>query len=93
MSEISSEAKAKIIAALEKAGARMPCPRCGNQKFSLLGGYLNHSVQTELTGLTLGGPSIPSVVVVCDRCGFISQHALGALGLLPRSDASSGNKP
>jgi hypothetical protein len=23
------------------------------------------------------------VTVVCTRCGFISQHALGALGLLP----------
>ena len=26
---------------------------------------------------------IPSIPIICNRCGFISSHALGILGLLP----------
>jgi ribosomal protein S27AE len=83
VAEIPEEKKKQIIEALDKAGAKLPCPRCGNGSFTLLGGYFNHPIQTGLTGLVIGGPSVPSVVVVCNRCGFISQHALGVLGMLP----------
>ena len=27
--------------------------------------------------------AIPTIAIVCNNCGYISQHALGALGLLP----------
>jgi hypothetical protein len=83
MAEISEVQKKKIIDALANRQAKLPCPRCANPSFSLLGGYFNQPIQTELGGLVIGGPSVPSVVVVCNRCGFMSQHALGALGLLP----------
>ena len=81
--EIPTEEKNRIIQALEKAGAILPCPRCGNQTFSLVGGYFNQFVQPKLAGIIIGGPSVPSVAVICDRCGFIAQHALGTLKLLP----------
>lgn len=87
MSELSQEQKQKIIKALEEHEARLPCPRCGNQSFMLLGGYFNQTIQTELSSIALGGPSVPSVVTACKRCGFLSQHALGVLGLLPREEA------
>jgi len=92
MSEVPPEQKKRIVEALEKAGARMPCPRCGNTSFSLLDGYFNQPVQTELGGLVLGGPSVPSVVVVCSKCGYLSQHALGTLGLLPKPSAEEAKK-
>jgi hypothetical protein len=92
MSEISAEQKQRIIEALNKAGARLPCPRCGNNNFTLLDGYFNQTVQTELGGLVLGGPSVPSVVVVCARCGYLSQHALGALNLLPKLPSEEAKK-
>ncbi|MEI6135493.1 MAG: hypothetical protein WCP72_11005 [Desulfomonile sp.] len=82
MAEISDGEKQKIVAALEQRDAKKPCPRCGNQNFSLLGGYFNQPIQTQLSGLVIGGPSVPSVVVICSNCGFMAQHALGALGLL-----------
>ena len=73
----------KIISRLEEKGVKLPCPRCGNNSFSLIDGYFNQTIQNELKGLVIGGPSIPSVITACNQCGFISQHALGALGLLP----------
>jgi len=87
--EMPHAQKQKIIKALEERGARLPCPRCGNNSFTLLDGYFNQTVQTDLKGMVLGGPSVPSVVVACNRCGYLSQHALGALGLLPQEEAKN----
>ena len=90
MEPLSNSDKQRIIEALKQAGAKLPCPRCGNNQFSLLDGYFNNTVQTELRGLVLGGTSVPSVVVVCSRCGFLAQHAIGALGLMPEQDEHGG---
>ena len=86
MPEWSQEQKDRIIKALTEKGVELPCPRCGNSNFTLVNGYFAQPIQPELGSITLGGPNIPSVVTVCTRCGFISQHALGALGLLPSAE-------
>lgn len=87
--EIPLEQKTRIVKALEDAGARLPCPRCANQGWVLMDGYFNQPVQTALSGLVIGGPSVPSVVVICNQCGYLSQHALGVLGLLPAAPAEA----
>jgi len=90
MKELSKEEKERILQALEDRGVKLPCPRCGNSSFTLLDGYFNQTIQTDLKGTVIGGPSVPSVVAICDRCGYLSQHALGALGLLPKENDKSG---
>lgn len=82
--QLSEERKKEIIKVLDELGAKLPCPRCGNPHFILIDGYFNQTIQPELQGIVLGGPSIPSVVVACNKCGFLSQHALGVIGLLPK---------
>ena len=89
MQQISDREKKEILKALEERGAKLPCPRCGNQSFTVIDGYFNQTIQTALKGMVLGGPSVPSVVVVCNRCGYLSQHALGVLGLLPKEEAKN----
>jgi predicted nucleic-acid-binding Zn-ribbon protein len=85
METMSSEEKQKIIDILSKKGANRPCPRCNEKNFTLLDGYFNQSIQQMLTpNLIIGGPSVPSIVVVCNNCGYMSQHALGVLGLLSK---------
>ena len=73
----------EIVKELKKRGVALPCPRCGNQHFTIVDGVFNQPLQAQMSGLVVGGPSIPSAVTVCQRCGFVAQHALGALGLLP----------
>ena len=81
--EFPKETKEKIINALKEKGAlNNPCPRCRSKNFTLLDGYLNNQVQMGLGNVFFGGPSVPSVVVVCSQCGYMSQHAIGVLGLL-----------
>jgi hypothetical protein len=89
MPEWSQERKDKIVKALTEKGVRLPCPRCGNQRFTLVDGYFSEPIQGELGGIVLGGPTIPSIVTICTQCGFISQHALGALGLLPKEEENN----
>lgn len=84
MTELSKEDQDRIIQALELVGATKPCPRCGNSTFSLVDGYFTHFIQKSLGGVNLGGPSIPTAVVVCSNCGWVAEHALGALKLLPK---------
>ena len=84
MVQLSEEQKQNIIKKLQDRGAVLPCPRCGNQSFTLLDGYFSDSLQIKMGVMVLGGPTVPSVVTACQRCGFMAQHALGSLGLLPQ---------
>jgi len=84
---MDEEQKRKIIKVLQDKGAVLPCSRCGSQKFTLIDGYFNQPLQQHISNnLIIGGSSIPLVGVVCDRCGFIAYHAIGALGLMPQAE-------
>ncbi|XQA69534.1 hypothetical protein ACM9XB_18750 [Xanthomonas sacchari] len=74
----------KVADILQAKGVKLPCHRCGTRNFSVIDGYVNYSVQPELSGgIVIGGPTVPAVLVACDNCGALTAHALGALGLLP----------
>ncbi len=77
------EEKQKIAAKIQQVLPYIECPICHNRHFVIADGYFNTSIQGQLNGMMLGGPSIPSIGLICNKCGFISHHALGVLGLLP----------
>src|SRR5258708_1992930 len=74
---------------LLERGVALPCPRCGPPPFNLEPYYLAHPIQINLSSISLGGANIPTVVTTCMRCGFLSEHALGVLGLLSKSPNST----
>lgn len=74
----------QIAKLLTERGATKPCHRCGHTNFAVIDGYSSFSLQDSLEGgLVLGGPAVPVVTVACTKCGAITPHALGPLGLLP----------
>ena len=75
--------KDEIIQKLIEKGVNKPCPRCGNDAFTLIDGYFNQTIQDSVSGHVVGGASVPSIVTACTNCGFLSQYALGSIGLLP----------
>lgn len=77
-----SPLRQKIIDALNARGAMRPCSCCGKQKFALLDGFSRIHQQTDPSTVNLGGPTVPCAVVICENCGNVNLHALGALGLL-----------
>jgi predicted RNA-binding Zn-ribbon protein involved in translation (DUF1610 family) len=89
MQELTQEQKVKIIAALNELGAVHSCPRCGHDSFVLWDYILNQ----PRSALRLDPPNIPSVTVVCDRCGYICHHALAILqDFIAASDSANNRK-
>jgi uncharacterized Zn finger protein len=68
-----------IVAALTKRGVNQPCPRCGHPNFSVVG-------ETEIPvspepSFGVSSPVIPVVIVACQNCGYVNQHATTVLDL------------
>lgn len=92
--EVLSESQKKEIA--QKLSSIIPtltCPMCGNHHFTIVDGYFTPTIQKDIQNLQLGGTVMPTVAIVCNNCGFVSSHALGVLGLLPKNEnAIDGTK-
>lgn len=75
--DTSEESREEILEALKLNGVNLPCPRCSNSDFSLLEGYfLQPLIQKDTDiGQFATLPQIPSVVIMCNKCGYLSQHA------------------
>jgi len=65
------------------SGQPFKCPMCAGPSFEIADGYFNNQLQNNLSSITIGGPSIPTIGIVCTRCGFLSQHALGIVDAPP----------
>ena len=63
------------------------CPMCHNRHFAILDGYLVFPVPDDYKmSFFQAQKSIPAIGIICTKCGFISQHALGILGLLEKNE-------
>jgi len=83
----------KIAEKLKEKGALRPCHRCGQNSFTVLEGFSNIHLQEDFSaGLVIGGPSVPVAHIVCNNCGAITPHALGALDMLQKEGAKNGGK-
>ena len=71
----------EVVEALTNKGVKLPCPRCNLMKFSIVG-ETQIPLQENPNVITIGGPSIPTVIIACDNCGYITQHATLPLGLV-----------
>ncbi len=72
-------------------GAEVRCPMCGNGRFTVLEGFIRNDVQQSADGFSIGEGSVPAVAIVCTRCGFISQHAVGVIHPESFEGARAGN--
>jgi hypothetical protein len=80
---ISADDKHKIVAALKARGAGT-CPRCRDSQWTV-SEYSRIEVQATMERNTAEGTTIPAVMIVCEHCGFIAQHALQPLGIWPHA--------
>lgn len=92
MANLTDMQKEEITQILKERGALQNCPRCGNSHFILVDGFITHYLQPNAIGVTLGGLSMPCVAVVCNNCGFMSEHSLGLLGLLRKYEDLDSKK-
>ena len=85
MSDKKKFDKDRFAQLLTEKGAKNPCHRCGHKSFALIDGYSFLPVN-EKQGAILGGPTIPAILIVCNNCGSITPHALGAFEKLENND-------
>lgn len=84
ISEKLTPKQRKIAEALIKCGVNLPCPRCGNTDFVIVDNYVIHPLTSDLRRPI--GKNIPTAITICEQCGYVSEHALGALQLLPKEE-------
>ncbi|HEX9084224.1 MAG TPA: hypothetical protein VF836_05770 [Gemmatimonadaceae bacterium] len=87
---ISADDKHKIVTALKARGAGS-CPRCNDSQWTV-SEFLRIDVQATMDRDSMERSTIPAIMVVCEHCGFISQHALQPLGVWPHSAAEIQHK-
>jgi transcription elongation factor Elf1 len=80
---ISIEEQKRIVSELNHKIPTLKCPMCNHNNFVLAEGYFTNSLQAKVGSFVIGGPAIPTIPIICSNCGFLSQHAMGVLGLLP----------
>lgn len=85
---ISAGDKHRIVAALKTRGAGS-CPRCQNSQWTV-SEYSMIEVQATMKRNSVEKTTIPAVMIVCENCGFISQHALQPLGIWPHATTDVG---
>lgn len=79
--KISQELKDEIEKKLSDLITINTCPRCGSKDFSVADGLVVHVLQDNDSALVLDGDSIFCAAVICNNCGYFSEHALGTLGI------------
>lgn len=88
----SSEEKKRYVGLLQSKHVNVHCPMCNNTNFIIADSFIRNDLQSNLKSINIGGPSIPSIAIICSQCGFISQHAIGVLGLLKNEEESKNAK-
>lgn len=92
LSELQQE---RIAERLRELGAVLPCPRCGGASFSLISDVNLVPVIPVVGGIRTASRALPAALLMCNQCGFLSSHALIALGLAeditdtPQSEADN----
>jgi len=78
----------EVVATLKEKGVTKPCPRCALSNFSIIGeSEITVKKQSPsgrgLLGLAAIANTIqitmPVVIITCDNCGYVSQHAKASL--------------
>jgi ribosomal protein S27AE len=80
MSTLSPNQRKSILDALARSNASLRCPRCAQGQLGLADGYVVDHLQQEPRNVVIGGDNrLTSIVLICDRCGYMAQHALDVL--------------
>jgi hypothetical protein len=87
---VDKELRDKVGALLQerftKGGKAMACPMCTHTVFAVADGVHLTTVQDNTKQLMFAGQSIPSWVIVCVQCGYVSLHAIGIVMKLEEWD-------
>lgn len=73
---MEKERAEQIIAALQRKGVDLPCPRCGHTAFDVVG---EPDLLLKEGGWVTSSEVLPTALIACRWCGFLCRHALRVL--------------
>ncbi|MCQ4188514.1 hypothetical protein [Methylocystis suflitae] len=79
--DASSSAEERSLYLAEEINKAFPdfrCLRCSNDKFFFTGSYLSGQLTIKKNGRYASnlGDAVETIALVCQRCGFVEQHAV-----------------
>lgn len=77
---LTEEEKKVVKLKLESKGVKLLCPMCGNNGFIMADGYMTNIIHTKASVADRAGQEIRMIPIICNNCGFLSQHVLRVLG-------------
>lgn len=84
----SDEQKTAIAKAILDNLGQYKCPMCGGHKFSIIEEFGLHMMR-PLNNPTNVSWGVPYLMLVCGKCGYMSQHNAISLGVLDPKSAQS----
>lgn len=84
----SNEQKTAIAKAILNNLGQYACPMCGEHKFSIIEEYGLHMMR-PLNNPTNVSWGVPYIMLVCGKCGYMSQHNAISLGVLDVESAQA----
>jgi hypothetical protein len=77
---LNEKKKALILSSL-KSRIKGTCPMCNASNWAIDSDVVAAQSSHDEAGAPIGGRYIPLVQMICLNCGFVSLHAIGALGV------------
>lgn len=65
---------------LQSKGVKASCEACGANDWTI-GDVVSPPIQSN-QGISIGGPSIPMVSVICGKCAYVRMFAAVPIGLI-----------
>ena len=85
--KLSAEERSTVVEYLKKAGTQGNCPSCGQNAWSLQSHITSLPATIKVVGQIT---TIPTVVLICDKCALVRLHSALAIGLVMRVKVSNG---
>ena len=83
---LSEEERTRILGTLYSKGINPVCPICQGKEWTM-GPFVVTANEIDLNKKTINiGNSLPSIPLICNKCGYIAYIAAGTLGLLPKKE-------
>jgi len=81
-----------ILSLLKDKMKHLVCPICGKNKFSLVGGFMNHKISNYLD-MSDQPEEITTVATCCKNCGYMNFHAYAVLEFNRTIDDTDNPQP
>lgn len=88
----SKEKREIALKWIKEKAPRLDCECCGKGSWTLAEDLVTPTVLSKGGGIVLGGPTYPSIMIICNNCGNTKLFNAIVSGVITPKDAEDGGK-